>query len=229
MKEKILIIEDDREFAMLMREFLESELFNVKVNENGNNFLKIVSEFNPDIILMDRTLPGNVDGFDLVSNMRESGIDVPVIFATSLIDEQEVIKGLNIGCCEYIKKPFGLKELKLRIERCLNLSEIEQLLFSKSYYLKGKCSIINGEKIIKLQNQEDIFLNLLIKNQEKVCKTQLIISEIWGDNDLNHLNRIDVLVNQLREKIKGLPFVIESHKKLGYSLRSINPENKSTF
>lgn len=222
MKEKILIIEDDREFAMLTRDFLEGESYSVLVKESGAGFLEIVAEYMPEIILMDRTLPGNIDGLELVYQMRESGVDIPVIFTTSLIDEDEVIKGLEIGCCEYLKKPFGFKELKLRIERSMNLSWIDNFLFSKKYYIEEKCSIINGDKIIKLQKQEDIFLKLLIKNQEKVCKTQTIIMEIWGYNDLNHLNRIDVLVNQLREKLKGLPYIIENHKKVGYSLRSTN-------
>lgn len=222
MEKKILIIEDDMEFAMLTRDFLEGESYSVLVKESGDGFLEIVAEYMPEIILMDRTLPGNIDGLEIVCQMRESGVDIPVIFTTSLIDEDEVIKGLEIGCCEYLKKPFGLKELKLRIERSLNFSGIEKVLFSKRYFIEEKCSIINGKKVIKLLKQEVLLLNLLMENQERVCKTETIIQTIWNDRDLDSLNRIDVLVNKLREKLKGLPYIIENHKKLGYSLRSTN-------
>lgn len=222
MEKKILIIEDDMEFAMLTRDFLEGESYSVLVKESGDGFLEIVAEYMPEIILMDRTLPGDIDGLELVYQMRESGVDIPVIFTTSLIDEDEVIKGLEIGCCEYLKKPFGLKELKLRIERSLNFSGIEKVLFSKRYFIEEKCSIINGKKVIKLLKQEVLLLNLLMENQERVCKTETIIQTIWNDRDLDSLNRIDVLVNKLREKLKGLPYIIENHKKVGYSLRSTN-------
>lgn len=219
MKKRILIVEDDREFALLAGEFLENQLYSVTLKYDGSDINSIVDVMNPDIILMDRFLPSGVDGLNIVKQMRERGVDIPVIFISSLVNEDEVVKGLGLGCCEYIKKPFGLKELELRIERCLKFSEIEKVMFSKKYYLEEKCAVINGENVIRLQNNENILLKLLMDKQEQVCKTDVIIRVIWGDKDLDYLNRLDVLVNKLRDKLKGLPYVIENHKKIGYSLK----------
>lgn len=218
MKKKILIVEDDREFASLLGEFLEKQLYSVVLKYDGNEIDKLVNEFNPDLILMDRFLPSGVDGLNIIKHLRGQGVEIPVIFITSLIDEDEVVKGLGISCCEYIKKPIGLRELELRIERCLKLSGIEKVLFSKKYYIEELCAVKNGDRVIKLQKNENTLLRLLMDKQEQICRTENIIRSIWGDKDLDYLNRLDVLVNKLREKLKGLPYMIENHKKIGYSL-----------
>jgi two-component system alkaline phosphatase synthesis response regulator PhoP len=219
MKKKVLIVEDDLEFLSLATDFLESESYEVSGVCNSTDFYKKIKEFTPDIILMDRNLSGDVDGFILIQKIRENGLETPVIFITALIKEEEVLEGLGLFNCEYLKKPFGMKELKIRIERGLHYSDAEKNLFSTKYYLEEKCAIKNGDKIISLTKIENEFLKLLVDNQDNICRLDTIIYKVWGDNDLERLNRVDVLVNKLREKLKGIPYIIENHKRIGYSLR----------
>ncbi len=219
MSRRLLLIDDDAEFTSITSDFLISVGYDVLVNNNGVFFQNSVAEFSPDVILMDRNLPGSIDGLELIRQIRKTGYGVPVIFITSLISDEEVIEGLEMYNCEYIKKPFGLKELRSRIDRILHYSELDRILFSNNCYIAEKCAIKNGDKIITLPKNENTLLKLLMDNQEKICPIESIIYTIWGDKDVERLNRVDVLVNKLREKIKGLPYVVENQKRIGYVLK----------
>jgi len=221
MKKKILIVEDDVEFTKLICEFLESENFETCSSEGGVEILGIIKNFYPEMILMDRNLNGT-DGMNIVKEIRANSNEVPVIFITSLTDEPEVIEGLGLSNCEYLKKPFGLNELKLRIERHFHFTETERLFFSERFYLPEQYALKKGDKIISLSKSENILLAYLLENQYKICSLESIIYKVWGDNDVESLNRVDVLIKKLREKLKGIPFVIESHKRVGYILKKMD-------
>ncbi|EKE05491.1 MAG: DNA-binding response regulator [uncultured bacterium] len=220
MKKRILIVEDDIEFAILICEYLESENFETCRSEGGIEIYGIIKNFIPEMILMDRNLHG-IDGVEIVKVIRTNN-EVPVIFITSITDEPKVIEGLGLSNCEYLKKPFGLIELKLRIERHFHLTETEQLFFSKKYYMPEQYALKKGDQIIRLSKYENALLLFLLENQQKICSLESIIYNVWGDNDIERLNRVDVLIKKLREKLDGIPFVIESHKRVGYVLKKID-------
>jgi len=218
MKKRILIVEDDVEFGSLICEFLQSENFDTYYSDGGMELLQFIESFAPCLILIDRNLQG-IDGLDIVKFIRKKGNEAPVIFITSLIDDAKVIEGLAMSDCEYLKKPFGLIELKMRIERCFQLKDAEKLFFSKKYYIPELLALKKDNQIINLSKSENSLLHLLFNNQEKVCSLELIISKVWGDSNLERINRVDVLINKLRVKLKGIPYIIENRKKVGYVLK----------
>lgn len=220
MRKRILIVEHDFEFGSHICEFLQSENFETYYSEGGIELLKIIESFLPCVILMERNLPG-IDGLDIVKFIRKGGNEVPVIFITSLIDDSKVIEGLTLSNCEYFKKSFGMIELKMRIERCFNSAYAEKLLFSNNYYIPELLALKKGNQTINLTEFENSLLLLLFDNQGKICSTEIIINKIWGDSNLERINRVDVLINKLRVKLKGIPYIIENRKKVGYVLKKI--------
>ncbi len=218
MKQRIMIVEDDVEFAKLICEFLESDGFKTHSTDKWREALDAINNFNPDMILMDRNLNG-MDGIDIIKEIRANKNEVPVIFITSLIEEPKVLEGLVLSNCEYLKKPFGLNELKLRIERHFQFAESELLFCSKKFYLPQQFMLKKGDQVIPLTKCENTLLKHLFENQEKICDLESIIYIIWGDKNIENLNRVDVLVKRLRDKLIGFPFTIESHKRIGYTLK----------
>ena len=212
-------MEDDHEFGLMASEFLTSAGYEIFHLSDADNISAHIDQFKPDMILLDRILPG-ADGYKVAGKLREDGVEIPVLFMTSLTDEESVIEGLVLRNCEYLKKPFGLKELKIRIEKQLKHLGSLNSQFSK-YYLPELCAIKNGAETVCLSPSEDKLLKLLMLNQGKICSLESIISCVWGDKDVERLNRVDVLIRKLREKLKGIPYMIENHKRIGYTLKEV--------
>lgn len=220
MKKNVLIVEDDIDFSNLIREFLESEDYVSHSISMWGDALNAINILNPDLILMDRNLNG-LDGIDIIKEIRANNNKIPVIFMTSLTKDQEVVEGLMLENCEYLKKPFGLCELKLRIERHFQFSESSYYFCSEKYFMPQQFILKNGDQLISLTKCENKLLTYLFENQEKLCSLESIITTVWGDKNIECLNRVDVLVKKLRDKLKGLPFIIENHKGVGYTLKKI--------
>ena len=113
---KILILEDERTLAISMQEFLEDSSYEVECFRSADRALNVIYENSHDLLLLDVNVHGQQNGFELLCSLREMNITTPAIFVTSLHNMEDLIKGYASGCCDYIKKPFDLRELKLRVE-----------------------------------------------------------------------------------------------------------------
>jgi DNA-binding response OmpR family regulator len=220
MKKRVLIVEDDIDFASLIHDFLEAEDYIPHTISKCEDALSAIKNFNPDMILMDRNLNG-MDGIDIIKEIRTNKNMIPVIFMTSLTEDLKVVDGLMLHNCEYLKKPFGLNELKLRIERHFQFSESSYHFCLEKYFWPQQFVLKNGDRLISLTKCENTLLSFLFENQERICTLESIISIVWGDKNIEYLNRVDVLIKKLRDKLNGLPFIIENHKGVGYTLKSI--------
>ena len=217
---RIYILEDEYSLRLSVEEFLEDLGFDVESFENGEALLDALYEESCDLLLLDVKVPG-INGFELLKSLRESGNKIPAIFITSLTHVDDLAHGFELGCCDYIKKPFDLKELEVRLKNvlkreCFGSSEdIVHLPQGYTYDLKKFVLKQNGKEI-PLTKQEKRMLELLIKNRGNVVSSEQFCEEVWGEY-VDPAN-IRVHITKLRKKL-GKDIIKNVHG-LGYKIDS---------
>ena len=226
---KILLIEDDVNLAELIRIYLISEDWEIRVVHNGVDALSELAHSNYDLILLDLLLP-DINGFDICRSIREKST-VPIIMLTALEDSIHKVQGLNMGADDYIIKPFEPTELIARINSQLRRSYIydsEKSLETASEREVNKLKLStkthkayydNNE--IELTPKEFDILWLLMGDPDKVYNTNEIHFEIWGDTVLeSEVNPVMVHVRRIRGKFEkiGLKSIIQTVWGVGYKI-----------
>lgn len=200
----ILIVEDDKilnkglTFSMKQNGYDVISVFN---NREGS---KALLDNKIDLIILDINLPDK-SGLDLCTDIRKNS-DTPILFLTANDTEQDVIKGFQAGCDDYISKPFSIEVLKQRISAVLRRSEVKEENVYKSGAVKinfDKMEVTKESKIIKLRPKEYKLLELLVKNNGKVLKRETILEKLWDVNgEFVDANSLSVTVKRLRQKIE---------------------------
>ncbi|TET90512.1 MAG: response regulator transcription factor [Sulfurovum sp.] len=216
---KILILEDESILAISMREFLEDCGYEVNCFSHSEEAYDAIYETVYDLLLLDVKVPGEKNGFEMLELLRKDGNKTPAIFITSLTDIDDLSRGYECGACDYIRKPFDLAELKLRVEQVIKLhcfsssDESIELPFGYSYDLKKMKLTLEGQNI-PLSKTETKILELLIKQRGNVVSYEMFWEEIWGEW-IDPTN-IRVQVGNLRKKLKH--DFIKNIRGLGYSI-----------
>ncbi len=216
---RILILEDETILAISMQEFLEDSGYEVLHYTNSEEAFDSVYEKPFDLLLLDVKVSGEQNGFELLSSLRKAKISTPAIFITSLTDIEDLTEGYACGGCDYIRKPFDLAELKLRVEQviklhCFNSSEnIIDLSFNYKFDTKSLQLTLNKEPI-SLGKMETKLLELLIKRRGAVVSYEMFWEEIWGE--WIEPTNIRVQVGNLRKKLKYN--FIKNIRGVGYTI-----------
>jgi len=216
---KILILEDEVVLALSMQEFLEDSGYEVTCFSNSDDAYDAIYENAYDLFLLDVKVPGDMNGFDMLDELRKDGNKTPAIFITSLTDIEDLSRGYESGACDYIRKPFDLAELKLRVEQVVKLQcfasseEYIELPFEYQYDVKKMKLLHNGEGI-KLGKTETKILELLIKQRGSVVSCEMFWDEVWGEW-VDSAN-IRVQVGNLRKKLEK--DFIKNVRGVGYSI-----------
>lgn len=221
---KILLAEDDANLAFMLTDGLENEGFEVLHVPDGESTIDKTATFQPDIVLLDVNLKGAMTGFEASKKIRLTSL-VPVIFTTSRTQIEDLQEGYKIGNVDYLKKPFGIRELILRINELLARTSfinqdnepkyIGNFLFSvDEQYLQ-----LSVEKI-RLQKNEVAVLSLLFKNKGKVTLKKDILETVWDEPDLKGKEAsLNNILSSLRNKLSSDSRVcIETIPKTGYRL-----------
>jgi len=213
---KIFLLEDDPTLNETVVDFLEDSGFVVDSVLDGYEAESMLYENRYDLILLDVNTP-NLDGFSLLKSVRSFGVKTPVIFITARDGIEDVEEGFNAGAEDYIKKPFVLKELKIRIDAILkrhnvNSSEIE--LCDGAIFKPTSGEVIVDGIAHKLSNKEAKLLEIFYKNKEQVISHEYIFNELWGYDETPSDSSLRTYIKNLR-KILGKER-IESIKKRGY-------------
>lgn len=220
---KILIIEDEIKLADFIKNGLEQSGHVAEVSNNGSNGLEMAYTNNYDLILLDLMLPGQ-NGFDVLKNLNDFKINVPVIILSALSDTENVIKGLDNGALDYIKKPFEFNELLARIriiQKKVASANNSVLKVADLEIDLAKRIVKRASRMINLSNREFSLLELLVSNKNKVVTKTIISEKVWeSDFDMNS-NVIEVTMYQLRKKIdKGFgEQLINTVVNVGYILK----------
>ncbi len=216
---KILYLEDDLNLSQTVEEFLKEEGFDVVCVYDGDEALESVYAGNFDLFLLDVNVP-HIDGFKLLKELREADISTPAIFITSLKSINDLSFGYESGADDYIKKPFALKELLLRInallkreyktqEQLLHISDkIDFNLYSNELTKEGK-KIALGQK-------ESLLLKLLLKHKNECVSFEDIYQNVWQFNENHSYMSLRTYIKNLRKYI-GKEH-IQSIKNFGYKL-----------
>lgn len=216
---KILILEDERTLALSMREFLEDSGYEVECFTNSDDAYDAIYDKVYDLLLLDVKVPGEHSGFEMLEELRKDGKATPAIFITSLTDIDDLSRGYECGACDYIRKPFDLAELKLRVEQVMKLQcfssseESIDLPSGYKYDLKKMKLTFNGESV-QLAKTETKILELLIKKRGSVVSCEMFWEEVWGEW-VDSAN-IRVQVGNLRKKLEK--DFIKNVRGVGYSI-----------
>ncbi len=211
---KILLVEDNETLAKGLVYLLEQNKYNVIHTMNVKDTINYLINEKPDLIILDISLPDG-DGFDLY-NREISKRKIATIFLTAKDDEDDIVKGLELGADDYITKPFSTRELIARINRII-LKENQNLIIKIKdiEFDIDKMVVLKNSKEVSLTSLELKILNLLFTNLNKVVKREDIIEKIWEwtGNDIND-NTVTVYLKRIREKLDS--DIIKTIKGIGY-------------
>jgi len=212
---KILLLEDEYSLRISVEEFLKDIGYDVDGFMDGLEAYDAVYDKSYDILLLDVNVP-SLNGFELLKKLREDDITIPAIFLTSMTDTTDLKEGYKRGCCDYIRKPFDLEELELRIDQALasylhNDSSLVELGCNLVYDLK-KSKLVNNDEEIVLRKTEKDLLEVLIKNKNSIVSTQMFQDEVWGE--YVEPATIRVQLNNLKKKLPEE--IIQNRRGLGY-------------
>jgi two-component system alkaline phosphatase synthesis response regulator PhoP len=220
---KILVVEDDPEIRTLIAYFLKKEKYEVEICDNGLDALKILNKFEPNLIVLDLMLP-HLDGMsftDMVRSMPEKYGNPYIIMLTAKTEVEDVLKGLDTGADDYMKKPFDPRELLLRIKKLLGRNEKKNkvILNYKDITIdKDKYSIMENDEERELSKKEFDLLLYLIENKGIVLSREKILNKVWNSNYYSGDRSVDVYISKIREKIKSISPYIKTIKGVGYRL-----------
>jgi DNA-binding response OmpR family regulator len=220
---KILIIEDEKGLARLIKKGLEENYFTVDMSFDGVEGLYMAENWPYDAILLDIMLPG-IDGFEILQSLRTRENDVPVLIITARGEIEERIKGLNIGADDYIPKPFDLSELIARLRSVIRRSKGKpspQILIDDLAIDLNARTVTRAGQAISLSAREFTLLEYLALNSGRVVSRTELIDHIYGSESEWDSNVIDVYINYLRNKIdKGFGrALIHTMRGAGYILK----------
>jgi len=217
-KVRILLLEDDTTLNETIYDFLDSKGYFVESVFDGNEAQDKLYEARYDILLFDVNVP-EINGFSLLKEARENGVVAPAIFITSLDSVDDLEKGFQSGCDDYIRKPFELKELHIRIETLLRrefyheIHSIVDIAPNISYDIDNNDLIIN-DKHITLGNKEAKLLRLFMQHTGEVLPHERIYEQLWDYDEESSDTALRTYIKNLR-KLVGKDS-IESIKKQGY-------------
>lgn len=202
----ILLAEDEPALGQIIKESLETRNFNVLLCENGEKAYHTYKSEQPELLVLDVMMPKK-DGFTLAKEIRMEDRDIPIIFLTAKSQTQDVVEGFTIGGNDYLKKPFSMEELIVRIHNLLNrvkLQKTSEILKIGEFtfdFPKQTLQYKNEDKT-QLTHREAHLLFHLSKNRNEVLERSLILNKLWGNDDFFTARSMDVYITKLRKKLK---------------------------
>lgn len=222
-KERILIIDDEKEVRRLLKITLTAHNFLIDESEDGNTGIIKTAFFKPDLILLDLSLP-DTDGLEILKQIREFS-SVPIIILSVRESENDKVLALDSGADDYITKPFSIGELLARIRAAIRHSKKENndpvIILGDLKIDLVKRTVYSNSDEIKLSPIEYDILKLLAQNKEKIVTQKYILSRVWGDEYVNKSHYLRVYMGQIRKKIEkhpGRPEHLITEPRIGYRL-----------
>lgn len=215
---KILLLEDDINLSETIEEFLSEEGFEVECVYDGMSAQDSIYENTYDLFLLDVNVP-SPNGFEVLKESREQGKTTPAVFITSLNSMDDLSKGFESGCDDYIRKPFALKELLLRISNILkrgfyhNPNETLAIDTELSYDIKAD-ELLRQEKKVPIHNKEKRLLKLFLQHPNEQISHEVIYEHLWGFDEDPSDDALRTYIKNLR-KIIGKDRIV-SIKRYGY-------------
>ncbi|MCM4157767.1 response regulator transcription factor [Gramella sp. AN32] len=222
-KTSILLAEDEPALGQIVKESLESRDFIVHFAQNGEKALELYHQKKPELLVLDVMMPKK-DGFTLAKEIRQIDEHVPIIFLTAKSQTKDVVEGFSMGANDYLKKPFSMEELIVRIKNLIQRnaqqekSEIFQIGRYEFDFPKQTLQFQSEEKQL-LTHREAHLLFHLSKNKNELLDRSLILNKLWGNDDFFNARSMDVFISKLRKKLAADPDIqILNVRGYGYKL-----------
>jgi two-component system OmpR family response regulator len=221
---KMLLVEDNERVTRFVTKGLQEAGHTADHADNGRDGLFLAASERYDVIIMDRMLPGNIDGLSLISALRQSGNQTPILILSALADVDERIKGLRAGGDDYLTKPFAFGELLARLDALgrrtrqdgtittLEVADLRMDLLSRK--------VLRGSRQILLQPREFKLLEYLMRHAGQVVTRTMLLENVWDYHFDPQTNVVDVHISKLRQKIEPEPerSLLRTVRNAGYML-----------
>jgi len=213
-KTRILLVEDDANLSMVLKDYLEMLGYETVLRNDGEEGLEAFKDNEFSLCILDVMMPKK-DGFRLAKDIRAINADIPLIFLTAKTLKEDRIAGFKAGCDDYITKPFSTEELSLRISAILKRSEIQYRqkkipdifdLGTIQFDHKNMLLMHNG-KDYSLTRKESALLKLLAENKNQLVEREYALEKIWGSSDYFIGRSMDVFIAKLRKMLKIDPSI----------------------
>jgi len=220
-KPKILYVEDELFLAKIVSETLQGRGYNVVLESDGAKAINVFSREVPDVCILDIMLP-NKDGFTIADEIREMNEAVPIIFLSAKSQINDVVNGFKMGGNDYIRKPFSIEELIVRIDNVLKnknvvTEEAEEVSIGKYRFNLRRQTLSHSSEQRKLSYRESELLKLLYNNRDKIVERSEILTLLWGSDSFFNSRNLDVYITKLRGFLKQDPSIeIITIKGIGY-------------
>jgi two-component system phosphate regulon response regulator PhoB len=228
-RKRVLVVEDDRNLQEALRYNLVAEGYDVTVAGDGAVALEQVRERKPDLIILDLMLPG-MDGYEVLQRLRrdERTSSIPVILLTARREEEERVKGFEVGADDYITKPFSARELALRVEALLRRAKAEPVSTTRRIAVgpveldrEAHRAFSEGDEV-ELTPLEYRLLEVLLERRGRVQTRRQLLQAVWDTNAAIETRTVDMHVARLRSKLGGSAPLIETVRGVGYRFRAID-------
>lgn len=224
MEYRVLLVEDEKDLAMIIADILKTQGYDVAVGKDGQDGLEKFASFRPDIVVADVMMP-RLDGFEMGRRIRRVSPNVPILFLTAKNTIDDIEKGFEIGGNDYLKKPFEFRELLIRIKSLLRYRHhdgkeeprlrIGHFIFDISTQqldIDGQCT--------ELSNLEARVLEKLARNIGKTVDASELMVSVWGHDELSNRNSLHNYIHKLRRVLRRDPSIsIINQRGFGYMLR----------
>lgn len=226
MSYKILYAEDEPFLSRIVSDNLIAKGYEVIAAADGDTALQLYKQHKPDLCIIDIMMPLK-DGYNLTEDIRKLGKETPIIFVSAKSLDEDVVKGFKSGGNDYLRKPFSMIELLVRIESLLTrFGNSQQTTEAQNQYQFGNSRLDTVNQQLKtagetydLSYKEAMLLEMLLKNRNAVLERTDALIEIWGDNSVYNANSMNVFMTHLRKMLKDDPDVqIISIRGMGYKL-----------
>lgn len=222
---RILLAEDEPHLGKVVKESLEKEGYLVNLAPDGKKAWELFIQGGFSMCILDVMMP-YTDGFTLAAKIRHADAKVPLMFLTAKSDIRDVREGYASGGNDYLRKPFSLDELFLRISELLKRSSPEETIAGNEHHIGTYTFYYNRQElaggtgaIVKLSHKETELLSLLLQHRNHVLDRKAALLKLWGDDSYFNTRNMDVYITRLRAKLKGDPSVeIVNIRGFGYKL-----------
>ncbi|WP_294590938.1 response regulator transcription factor [uncultured Bacteroides sp.] len=216
-KINVLLVEDEQTLAMIIKDTLEGQNFIIHTASDGEEGLRLFFDIRPDVLVADVMMP-RMDGFEMVRRIRQTDKRTPVLFLTARSAINDVVEGFELGANDYLKKPFGMQELIIRIKALVgkafsftNQKPMETTSFEIGNYRFNSVTqrltyigVISSPRMnteVELSHRESEILKRLCENQNQVVNTQNVLLDLWGDDSFFNSRSLHVFITKLRHKL----------------------------
>ena len=224
MRIKVLYVEDEVFLGKIVKESLEGRGFDVLMEGDGGRVLDMFKVYQPDVCVLDVMLP-NRNGFEVAEELREFNGEIPIIFLTAKTQTEDVINGFKLGCSDYIRKPFSIEELIVRIENALRIKDLSDhskdiadvIQLGKYQFSVNRQVLTHRQEERKLSYRESELLKYLWQNRNKLIDRRDMLNLLWGSDSFFNSRSLDVYITKLRGYFKDDPSLqIITMRGVGY-------------